>query len=231
MIIHPAPQHSLEWLCARAGVITASEMDNILTPTFAARTGEMRQTYLCKKLAERWTGSPLPGFQSIDMEFGNILEEECLPYFSLETGLEVQRVGLCLTDDGRAGASPDALIGEDGGIEAKCPRPENHIKYLLNGGVPKDYLVQVHSALYVTGRPWWKFVSYARRLPLLIVTVKRDNEIMAKIAAALAEFIHDFDSEFERLCTINGGPPRRLPPRNAVPAGDGFVPSENDIIP
>lgn len=229
MIIHPAPQHSLEWLTARAGIVTASEMDNILTPTFKARDGEMRHTYMCKKLAERWTGSPLPGFSSIDMEFGNILEEEAIPYFSLETGQDVQRVGLVTTDDGRAGASPDGLIGEDGGLEAKCPRAENHIKYLLAGGVPKDYLVQVHSALYVTGRQWWKFVSYSRRLPLLIVTVKRDDEIIEKIGAAIGEFLTDFDASYERLCEINGGPPRRLPPRQTVPAGDGFVSDENDV--
>lgn len=228
MIIHPAQQHSLEWLTARAGVITASEINNILTPTFKARDGEMRHTYMCKKLAEKWTGSPLPGFSSIDAEFGNILEDEGIPCFSLETGLDVERVGLCLRDDGRVAASPDGLIGEDGGIELKAPRQETHIKYLLAGGVPKDYIVQVHSALYVTGRPWWKFVSYARRLPLLIVTVERDEEIIQKIEDALEPFLSDFDAAYTRLCEINGGPPRRAVPK---PTPTPYVSDPNDLMP
>lgn len=209
MIIDPAPQNSLEWIAARAGVVTASEMDNILTPEFAERKGEMRRSYMCRKLAEKWLRSALLGFSTLDMDFGKILEEECLPMFELETGLKLTTVGLCLTDDRKVGASPDALIGEDGGLEAKCPKAETHIKYLLDGGVPKDYLVQIHAALYVTGRPWWKFVSYHRRMPLLVVHVLREERIQSLIAAALEGFLAQFDDAYSRLQKINGGPPGR----------------------
>lgn len=209
MKIHPAPQGTPEWMEARAGVVTASEFDSILTPEFKARTGEMPKTYLAKKLAEKWIGGPLPGFNVWATEQGQILEEEAVPFFTLETGLAVERVGLCLTDDGRVGCSPDGLIGEDCGLEVKCPMIETHMKYLLSGIIPKDYAAQVHGSMYVTGRPRWMFLSYCRALPPLIVTIDRDEEIQEKIAEALADFLQALDVGMKRLVEINGGPPRR----------------------
>lgn len=217
MIIHPAEQNSLEWLAARAGVITASEMDNILTPEFKLRVGEMKRSYMCRKLAEKWLGNPIAGFMSMDMDLGKILEAECLPLLELEQNIEIQRVGLLLSDDGKIGCSPDGLIGDDGGVEAKCPRAETQTKYLLDGTVPKDYIVQVNAALYITGRAWWYFVSYHRRMPLVLIKVERDEKIMSSIGEALELFLAQFDAGWKRLCEINGGPPLRTPASRPEP--------------
>lgn len=211
MIIHPAEQNSLEWLVARAGIVTASEFDQILSPDLKVRTGEMPKTYMAVKMAEKWLGGPLPSFNALDMEFGKILEEEALPFYSLEYGEEIRRVGLLLTDDGKVGASPDGLLGEDGGIEIKCPRAETHVKYLLAGIVPKDYLLQVQGAMYVTGRKWWKFMSYHRRFPPFLLKVERDEKIQMALETALADFLAKFDAGMKRLIEINGGPPIRRP--------------------
>lgn len=229
MILDPSQPNSLDWLMARCGVITASEMDNLLTPEFAPRKGEMMRSYLFRKLAERWLGSPLPGFNSIDCDIGSILEDFCLPLFSFETGLDIARVGLVLTDDRRCGCSPDGLIGNDGGAEAKCPRVENHLKHLLAGVVPKEHLVQVHFSLYVTQRKWWKFISYARGTPMLVVHVERDEEIQNKIDEAIQEFIPQLDSAFERLTEINGGPPKR-PTFQHVPKPEPQFTPTGDIL-
>jgi len=209
MIVHPAPQGSLEWLQARAGVITASEFDNIVTSEFEIRKGEMPKTYLSRKLAEKWLGSSLAGFQSVDMDIGSVLETEGIPFFELMTGQEVQRVGLITTDDGRVGCSPDGLLDDDSGIELKCARPDTHTKYLLAGVVPKEYRPQVHGAMFVTGRPRWVFMSYCRRMPPLIITVQRDEKIIAVLGEALAAFLTDLSAGWDRLVKLNGGPPRR----------------------
>lgn len=230
MIIHPAPQNSLEWLQARSGVLTASEFSELVDTKFEMRTGEMPKTLLARKLAEKWLGHPLPGWTTVDMEIGTMLEEEAIPYFSLETGQEVQRVGLVTTDDGRAGASPDGLIGKDGGLECKCPRAETHVKYLLAGKVPNDYLAQVHGGMFVTGRDWWKFMSYSRHLPALILHVEADEEIQLALGTAIEKFLGALDAGYDRLCEINGGPPVRLPPGlNPIPAANGFVSDESDV--
>jgi len=210
-------QGSLEWMVARAGIPTASEFDNLLSPTWELRKGQMPQTYLNRKLAEWWAGGPISGFNSFDMEQGNILEEEAKPWFTLETGKEIEPVGFCTSDDGSIGASPDGLIGEDCGIEIKCPESPTHIGYLLNGELPKDYLAQVHGSMFVTGRPRWLFMSYRRRHPNLLICIERDEEIQEKIAEALALFLAKFQAGKERLIEINGGPPTRPPPLRPTP--------------
>jgi hypothetical protein len=226
MQIHPAKQGSPEWLTARSGIVTASESHNLFTPEFKERTGEMRKSYLAVKLAERWIGGPLPGWTSVDMEIGRILEEECLPFFELTTGETIQRVGLVTRDDGRCGCSPDGLIGEESGIEAKCPRPETHVKYLISGTLPKDYAVQVHTSMFVTGRPSWYFMSYARHFPPFILQVKQDAGIATELARVIAEFNAELDDSFLGLCKINGGPPaRQLQTHPAMPIPGVDVPA------
>ena len=56
MIISKHPQGSIEWMQARAGIPTASEFDNLVTPKWEVRTGQMPKTYLARKLAEWWQG-------------------------------------------------------------------------------------------------------------------------------------------------------------------------------
>jgi len=211
MIIHTAfAQNSLEWINARAGVVTASEFASLLTPAFKPRTGAMVDTYLARKIAEKWQG-PLPGFMSVDMDLGKILEEEAKPFYTLTTGEEIQSVALITNDAGTVGCSPDGLIGDDGGIEIKCPEPTNHVKYLLSGGLPDDYAAQVHGALYVTGRKWWKFMSYRRGFPPFIITIERDERIMGIVHEAVTDFLELLDTGYRQIVIANGGPPRTRP--------------------
>lgn len=208
MRISPHPQQSVEWMVERAGIVTCSELDQIVTPEFKARTGQMVETYLAKKVAERWTGGPLASLNVFDVEQGQILEEQAVPWYELEFSEIIQRVGLLTTDDGKIGCSPDGLIGEDCGIEIKCPAIHTHVRYLLDGEVPKDYLAQIHGAMLVTGRPMWKFLSYHRRLPALVKAVERDEKIQRRLADAIGAFNARLDEAFERMCDLNGGLPK-----------------------
>ncbi len=218
MKIHPAEQGSVDWMLARSGIPTASEFDAILTPEFKPRTGEMPKTYIAKKIAEWWQGGPLASFNTFNMEAGQILEEEARPWYELQFGEEIQRVGLCLTDDERVGCSPDGLIGEDMGIEIKCPEPHTHVRYILAGELPKDYAAQVHGGMFVTGRPLWRFLSYRRHFPSLVLLVERDEAIQAKIRDALETFLGALDEAKARMIEINGGePPRRSAPASQTP--------------
>lgn len=229
MKIHPAPQGSVDWSIARAGIATCSEFDQLLTPLFKVRTGDMPDSYVNKKLAEAWLGGPLLGFNTFNMDAGKILEEEAIPWYELEFGETIQRVGLITTDDGKVGCSPDGLLGDDGGIEIKCPEPHTHVGYLRDGEVPPQYRAQVHGAMWVTGRKWWKFVSYRRRFPPLVVTVYHDDEIHDAISEALVSFSEAFDAGWARLCELAGGPPKRPVARPVtMPATE---PEYVDIIP
>lgn len=207
MKIHDVPQRSYEWADLRAGIPTASEFSNLVTPKkWAVKKGGAVDTYLAYKLAEMWQGGALSGTATFDMDQGNILEEEAIPWFSFEFDEPVQKVGFITSDDGKVGCSPDGLI-TDGGLEIKCPTPEVHCRHLLADDLPPQYAAQVHGGMYVTGRSYWKFVSYRRRFPPLVVTVFRDEKIIEVIDEAVQLFSARLERAFQRLCERNGGPP------------------------
>jgi hypothetical protein len=202
-IVPGAIQGTAEWFAARCGIPTASEFHEFMTTDFELRKGDMLKSYIARKVAEKWNKGPLPGFTTtISMEFGNILEEEAIPWFSLEYNADVKQGLFVTTDDGSVGCSPDGLVGRDAGLEAKCPSAEKHTRYLLDGTVPKDYLAQVHGCLYVTGRDRWVFMSYHRKFPKLVVTIERDETIMEKIALTLSDFNKKFDEAMNHLRQI-----------------------------
>lgn len=212
MIIHREYEQGSEaWLRARAEIPTASEFSNLVTPKGKLREGEMLKSYLAEKLAQKWLGGPLPGFGSWATEQGTLREDKAIPSYCFEYGVEIDRVAFCTSDDGRVGCSPDGLIGEDSGIEVKCPQPQNHVKYLLAGVVPDDYVIQVQGALFVTGRPNWVFLSYCPKFPALVLTVEPDPEMQEALAGALALFLTKFDSGWQRLIELNGGEPPQKP--------------------
>jgi len=209
MKIHNVEQGSVEWQLLRAGIPTASEFDNLVSPTGEIRKGEMPKSYLHKKLAEWWQGGPLLEFNTFDMDQGTLLEESAKPNFTVETDLEITNVGFVTTDDGKIGCSPDGLLGESSGVEIKCPKAETHIGYLLAGGLPKQYVAQAQGSIWVTGREHWRFYSYRRRMPSLNIVVKRDEVFQKALSDALEAFLSAFEAGVARLCQINGGPPKR----------------------
>ncbi len=210
MKIHNVSQGSVEWHQLRAGIPTASEFDALITPLGKIKTGEGPKTYLAKKLAQWWLGGPLSTeMSSFAMDQGSFMEDFCIPWYELEYETKIQRVGFITTDDVDAGCSPDGLLGDDGGLELKAPQIETHIGYLLGGVVPSDYIAQVQGSMFVTGRKWWKFVSYRRKLPALVLHVDIDDDFQEALYEALSDFSDRFEAGKQRLVDLNGGPPKR----------------------
>lgn len=199
MKILTCKQHSTEWSQARLGVVTASEADALLTPAFKARTGEGVETYLHRKICEKFLGWSSDSGGTWAMDQGNIIEQIAIPWFAFTFDAEPQRVGFCLSDDGRVGCSPDALLGDDNGLEIKSPQPPTHLKHLLKNEVPPEYRVQVQFSMFVTGRPRWTFASFSRQLPSLVVHVERDEAVQNQIAEAVSAFYQRFDPILARL--------------------------------
>lgn len=206
MKIHYMKQGSTEWFAIRAGMPTASEFGSLVTPLWKPREGAGVETYLMEKLAERWLSQAIVSFSGGAMEQGKILEEEAVPYYELTASETIQRVGFVTSDDPRCGCSPDGLLA-DGGIEIKCPQPHTHVGYLLANTLPKDYAAQVHGGMLVTGAASWKFMSYCRGFPPLLLTIKRDNSIIDRLRASLNDFNKRLDTTYEQLLQLNGGPP------------------------
>lgn len=203
------PQGSLAWFEARAGKPTASCFDRILTPS-TLKCSKQSDAYMNRLLAEKWTGHVFEEVTTVWMDRGKSLEAEACQYYEFQTGRSLQECGFCLTDDGKIGASPDRFAGDEGIAEIKCPLPSIQIGYLLGGGVPAEYWLQVQGELFVTGRAWCDFLSYCPGLPELLIRVEPDLKTQSALALALGDFLDAFEAAWERLCALTDGPPARL---------------------
>jgi hypothetical protein len=190
-------QHSPEWYGARLGLPTASEFGKLITPKrgdLSTRADDYIDELideLVRPEAERGWG----GNRHTDR--GNELEPDACAWYELQHDVEVNRVGLILTDDRRAGCSPDRLVGPLdaplGGLEVKCPDGPTHVGYLRAGTLPDKYKPQVHGSLVITGLPFWDFLSFCPGYRRLLVRVYPDD-YTAKVRNALTEFLKRYDA-------------------------------------
>ncbi len=202
MTILDHPQRSAPWFAARRGIPTASRFNMILTPARgdpSTQQAKLIDELLAESLCP--VEEALPEYVSAEMEMGMRLEAEgrCAFEFEFANGQPVRDVGFILSDCARFGGSPDSLVGEDGGLELKCPQPATHIGYLRAGALPADYKLQLHGYMIVTGRKWWSFMSYARHLPRFHLRIERDDftEKLARELAAFAEKYNEARKAFD----------------------------------
>lgn len=205
-------QGSPEWLAARLGIPTCSQADRILTPA-RLKPASGAVTYRLQLLAEWVLGYPIEwSGSSAYMERGTDLEAEARTAYELETGADVETVGLCVAPDGMFAGSPDGLVGSDGGIEIKCPALHTHLGYWLDPStLVAAYRGQTQALLWLTDREWWDLWSYHPELPPVRVRVEPDAEWVAAWEPALDAFIAALREDRERLA-----PYRRVPPTVAA---------------
>lgn len=179
-------QGSDDWLAQRCGVITASNFSKVFTG--AGKASTQADALINTLVAERITGKPTETFKSDAMQRGNDLEPEARDMFELETGLLTEQVGLIKMDDYEIGCSPDALIiGEDCGLEIKCPSASTMIAYKRSGTLPSAYVQQVQGCMLVTGRSSWWFYAYHPDMSPFVLHVKRDGKLLAAAEELLIE--------------------------------------------
>ena len=108
-----------------------------------------------------------------------------------------------------AGASPDGLVGSEGGLEIKCLDSQGHIDLMLAGGIDEDYLLQCHFGMACTGRQWWDFVAFCPEMPqegrLWVQRVERDEAKIAEIEAAVIEFLAEVDEKVAQVQSVMRG--------------------------
>lgn len=199
-IFYDIEQGQPEWFECRKGLPTASMFSAVQASGKGGSESVTRAKYMRQLAGEILTGEPAPaGYSNDHMLRGQEQEDDARRLFSLITDFEPIRVGF--VREGRAGCSPDSLIGENAGLEIKCAIPAVQIERLQLGRLPPEHVAQVQGSLWVTGRQHWHFVSYCPRLPPLIVRVERDEAYIAKLAEAVAAFNAEVDNIVQSIRT------------------------------
>lgn len=191
MIIETCEQGSAEWRALHCAIPTASSFHKIIAPS--GKPSAQRDKYLAEKVAEYFYGDCLDNdfgrTAQQFMERGKSLESEARARFEFEHNVEVEEVGMVLTDDRLIGCSPDGLIGEDAGCEFKAYELVHHVGAALKHD--NAHYVQVQGCLWVTGRKVWHRVYYHPRFPSVTFTFERDEEFIEALAESVQLFVAD----------------------------------------
>lgn len=199
-------QGSDEWLAARCGLLTASEMRLAVTipkpetrvkkdgTPYKQREIEPAETDACRShvwelAAQRITKYVEPAYIGDDMLRGMDDEITARALYA-EAYAPVTAMGLVTNDRWgfTIGCSPDGLIGADGILECKSRRQKYQFETIATRAMPDDYLLQVQTALLVTERAWCDFISYSGGQPMITIRVYPDSKIQAAIVEAAAAF-------------------------------------------
>lgn len=215
-------QGSEEWLAARCGLLTASEMHLIVTPTLKAASNEKERSHLYELLAQRITGYVEPRYISDDMLRGMDDEITARALYA-KTYAPVKECGFITNDkwDFTLGYSPDALVGDDGVIECKSRSQKWQIRTLCDyapiNGIDPDFMIQVQTGLLVSEREWCDLVSYCGGLPMVTTRVYPDK----KIQDAIIEAAMGFENRLaEKLAVFE----------NLMQSDKRLIPTERKII-
>ena len=189
-------QGSDEWLRARLGLLTASEMGKIVTPTLKVASNDKERQHLYELLAQRITGHVEPHYISDDMLRGMHDEGEAVRLYA-ERFAPVAHVGFITNNRWgfTIGYSPDGLVGDDGLVECKSRRQKYQARTIvqhvaIDGGttIPDEYLLQCQTGLLVSEREWLDFISYCGGMPMVVIRVYPDAKIHEAILAAADAF-------------------------------------------
>lgn len=211
MNIFDCEQGSPEWAEARLGVVTASRFKDVMTQPRskadkdAGKLSETAETYLCELLAELLLKEQRQ-INARALEWGTFEEPKALADYSFTSSEPVTQVGFITRKDGLVGASPDALVGEDGGLEIKCPEnPAIHLKTVLRGEIPKEHIAQVQGNMWITGRKWWDFMSFRNDLPSgadsFVIRIERDDKYIVELEKAVDNFVSRLHKTYLNLQT------------------------------
>ena len=182
-------QGTEEWLALRCGILTASEMKLIVTPTLKPASNDKERAHLFELLGQRITGYVEPRYVSDDMLRGQWDEIEARIKYRDHFG-PVTECGFITNDDHGfvIGYSPDGLVGDDGLIECKSRRQRFQVETIVSDSVPVEYMLQLQTGLLVSGREWIDFISYCGGMPMYVKRVFPDAAIQDAIVTAARSF-------------------------------------------
>jgi len=185
-------QGSGDWLDMRKGIITASNTGKILTPTLKTASNATSRAHFFQLLSERSNPLHEDNYEGWDMQRGKYEEILARNLYS-ETYQPVRECGFITNESFgfKMGCSPDGLVGDDGILEIKSAKPGIYTRHvmtsMIKGEAPPEHMLQIQSALLVSGRQWCDFIMYCGGHPMAKVTVEPNPVYHDAIIAAGVE--------------------------------------------
>lgn len=192
---HDVEQGSDTWHQLRCGLLTASEMKYVITPTLKQANNEKTRLHVYELAAQRISNYVEPSYISDDMLRGWDDEASAADYYERHTGRKLDNVGFVTREFswGTIGYSPDgAVVAQRAGVECKSRRQkfavQAAVEYHRAGIIPTDFLIQCHTGLIVTQWDWIDLIIYSGGLHMPILRVYPDETVHAAILEAAESF-------------------------------------------
>lgn len=209
-------QGSDEWRAARCGLLTASEMHLIVTPTLKIASNDKERGHLYELLAQRITKYVEPTYISDAMLRGMDDEIDAVKQYG-KAYAPVKHVGFITNDKWgfTIGYSPDGLVGEDGAIECKSRSQKYQLQtlcdYVAADAIDPDFMIQVQTGLLVSERKWIDLISYCGGLPMATVRVFPNEKVQAAILEAAVAFENRLSDKLATYNAVIASKARLLP--------------------
>jgi hypothetical protein len=190
-----------EWHHLRLGIITASNINVILTPSGKPAKNASVKQYIAKLASQRIYKRIEENFVSYLMAMGHLKEAAARDIYS-ENFAVVKECGFITNDNYgfTIASSPDGLISKEGGIEIKSRLAKFQIQTITADEVPKEFLNQCQFFLLVSAREWIDFVSYSPGLPLFVKKITPDlmrHEAIIEAMISVEEEVAGIMAEYE----------------------------------
>lgn len=182
-------QGSADWINARKGILTASEMHKLVTPKLAVASNEKQRAHVYEIAAQRISGHVEPHYESFAMLRGHEDEIDARDLYR-EKYAPVEDVGFITNDSFGCilGYSPDGLVPGDGAIEAKSRDQRFQVEVISQHAVPAEHVIQLQSGILVAGLKFIHYLSFSAGLPMAVLEVEPVAEYQEAITAAALDF-------------------------------------------
>jgi hypothetical protein len=208
---HDIIQGSDEWHDLRRGILCASEVKHILTPTLKIADNDKTRQHVWELAAQRISGYTEPTYIGDAMLRGHEDELAAREIYASRYA-PVAEVGFVTSDalGFTMGYSPDGLVGDDGLIEVKSRIQKYQVQTIVQNEPPEEFMLQLQTGLFVTGRKWIDFISYSGGLHMVTMRVYPDDRYQtairdsaigfeAKVAAAVLKYSERLNDPTMRL--------------------------------
>lgn len=176
-------QGTAEWLAQRVGRVTGSSAAAILgLSPWQSREDVMR------RMVREVHGAPSEMEETAPMKWGTAMEATARADYEMDSGNEAHDAPF-VPYENWLGASPDALIGDDGVLEIKAPygiRNDNPPAFKSLADQP-HYGVQCQIEMFVTDRRWldfYQWTPFGQRLE----RIERDDDWLSTNIPRLKQF-------------------------------------------